>query len=428
MAFTPRFTRPEKGNPYYNTPDNGGYAIGIIKGNPTDPWCDVLANCVGFCAGRFNEIIGQNGFVYFQYAPNPDSWMANAKLAGLKTGNVPKLGAVLVWHRHVAIVEEIHTDGSIVTSESGYGCASPFWTTIRNNKDGNWGGGADFNFIGFIYQPEGGTMQKKGIDISYCQTQIDWNQVNVDFAIIKAGQRDFTDPMWEKHYKGATEKGIDVGAYWYLDATTEDGARKEADYFINLLKGKKFSYPVFLDLENEAQFKLGKSKCSALMRAFLEKVEKAGYWVGLYGNLSSLTYYTEDDIKRRYSIWLAQWDVQKPTYTGAYGIWQYGVEKSKSNAAWEKIKVTVSDKDEAAHLDRLLNAGILSNCSLPGVKGDVDVDYCYIDYPTQIKAKGLNGYGKEPTPTPPTPTPTPETKEVTLTMDGATWKGTLTKV
>ena len=266
----------------------------------------------------------------------------------------------------------------------------------------------------------------KGVDISYCQTQITWSEVDIDFAIIKAGQRDFTDPMFESHYKGATSRGIPVGAYWYLDKTTltEDAARKEADCFIERLKGKKFAYPVFLDLESGEQFKLGKAKCSTLMRAFLERVESAGFWVGLYGNLSSLTYYTEDDIKSRYSIWLAQWDVAKPTYKGSYGIWQYGVEKSKSNAAWEKIKTTVSDKDEAALLDRLLNAGILSNCSLPGIKGDVDVDYCYTDYPNLIKTKGLNGYGKEPTP----PSPTPkETKDVTLIIDGTTWKGTLTK-
>jgi GH25 family lysozyme M1 (1,4-beta-N-acetylmuramidase) len=391
MAFIPRLKKPEEGNPYYNTPEKGGYAVGIINGNPVDSGCNVLANCVGYAAGRFNEILSANKFLYFQYAPNPDQWVSVAKLAGLKTGDKPKLGAVLVWHRHVAIVEQINADGSIVTSESGYGCTPPFWTTVRTNKDGNWGGGTDFNFITFIYQPEGGTCMKKGIDISFCQTQVHWEEITADFAIIKAGQRDFTDPMYESHYKGATSRGIPVGAYWYLDALTEENAKKEADCFIQRLKGKKFAYPVFLDLENEAQFKLGKTKVSALIRAFLTRVEAAGYWVGLYGNLSSLTYYTEDDIKKRYSIWLAQWDVQKPTYNGAYGIWQHSVGKAD------------------------------------GITGACDLDYCYVDYPTQIKAKGLNGYGKEPTPTPPAPTPK-ETKEVTLEMDGATWKGTLTKV
>lgn len=426
MDFKPRTTKPESGNPYYNTPDKNGYAVGIIKGSPLDSGCDVLANCVGYAAGRFNEILGANKFLYFQCAPNPDQWPSVAKAAGLKTGDTPKAGAVIVWNRHVAIVESVNQDGTIVTSESGYGCTPAFWITNRTNKDGNWGGGTDFKFITFIYQPEGGDFMKKGIDISFCQTKVHWEDVNVDFVIIKAGERDFTDPMFESHYKGATNKGIPVGAYWYMDALTEADAIKEADCFIQRLKGKKFAYPVFLDLENEAQFKLGKAKVSAMIRAFLTRVEAAGYWVGLYGNLSSLTYYTEDDIKSRYTIWLAQWDVQKPTYKGAYGIWQYGVEKSKSNAAWKAIKETVSDKDEASRLDALLNAGVLSNCSLPGIEGDVDVDYCYVDYPTQIKAKKLNGYGDEPTPpTPPTPK---KTKEVTLAIDGVTYKGTLTEV
>jgi hypothetical protein len=34
-----------------------------------------------------------------------------------------------------------------------------------------------------------------------------------------------------------------------------------------------------------------------------------------------------------------------------------------------------------------------------GISGNVDHDYCYVDYPTQIKAKGKNGYSA-PTPEP----------------------------
>jgi hypothetical protein len=32
-----------------------------------------------------------------------------------------------------------------------------------------------------------------------------------------------------------------------------------------------------------------------------------------------------------------------------------------------------------------------------GINGNVDHDYCYVDYPTQIKAKGKNGYAKPKT-------------------------------
>ncbi len=422
--FVPRRTRPENGNPYFC---RDKYAVGIIPGSPLDAGCDVLANCVGYAAGRFNEIIGLNCFVHFRYAPDPDQWIARARTEGLQTGTEPQLGAVAVWRHHVAVVEEIHADGSITTSESGYGCANPFWTSKRNKGSGSWDGDG---FLGFIYQPSGGEImsdQKFGIDISYCQTSIDWSKVDAQFAIIKAGQRNYTDPMFESHYAGATKRGIPVGAYWFLDKTslTEDAARKEADEFIARLRGKQFAYPVFLDLEDPAHFDLGKERVSALIRAFLGRVEAAGFWVGLYGSYSSLTTYTAEDIRSRYTIWLAHWGVKKSPYAGAYGIWQYGVEKSKSNAAWEAIKATVSDKDEAARLDSLLTAGVLSNCSLPGIKGDVDVDYCYVDYPKLIKEKGLNGYGKpEPTPA---PTPAKETLDITMEFGGKTYSGTLTE-
>lgn len=376
----PRLTRPEAGNPYYC---RGKYAVGIIPGSPEDPGCDVLANCVGYAAGRFNEIIGRGCFVYWQYAPNPDKWIPQAKEYGLRTGCEPELGAVAVWWHHVAIVEEIHADGSITTSESGYGCANPFWTSKRSRSGGSWGGEG---FIGFIYQPE--VSMKKGIDISYCQPKVDWQKVTADFCLIQIGGgavRRQKDTMYESHYAGAKGRGIPVGAYWFTWARTVAEAEEEADICISLLKGKQFEYPIFLDLEQEAIYKTGKANVSAIIRAFLSKVEKAGYWVGLYCNPDVLVHYCEADIPKRYSIWLAQWDVSAPTYP--CGIWQP------------------------------------STAQTAGFPEPVDQDVCYIDYPTQIKAKGLNGYGKPPKP----PEPEKKTKYVELGIDGVTYAGTLTE-
>ena len=155
MKFVPRLTAPEKGNPYYNRTQSGGYAVGIIEGNPKDPGADVLANCVGYAAGRFNEIIGKGCFVYWGYAPDADKWIEAAHNQGLHTGREPKLGAVIVWGgrgKHVGIVEKINPDGSIITSESGYGSKNKFWTTTRK-PGGNWGAGSNYTFLGFVYNP-----------------------------------------------------------------------------------------------------------------------------------------------------------------------------------------------------------------------------------------------------------------------------------
>ena len=160
----PRFTRPESGNKYYIRKASGGYST-AIKGSPTDKYCDVLHNCVGYAAGRFHEIANRPQFDLVDTV-NAELMYSNAKAHGLKTGSTPQLGALIVWQKgatlsgsdgagHVAVVEQVNADGSIVTSESGYGCASPFWTTARvKGKDGNWGGGTGYKFLGFVYQPE----------------------------------------------------------------------------------------------------------------------------------------------------------------------------------------------------------------------------------------------------------------------------------
>ena len=161
--FKERLTKPEAGNPYYNRTANGGYS-GAIKGHPTDPGCDVLANCVGYAAGRFNEIIGQKKLVYFQHPPNAEDFYDLAIASGLKVGTQPKLGAIICWAKgkthnsgdgagHVAVVEEIKSDGSIITSESGYNARNPFWTQHRYRESGNWGQSSAYQFLGFIYQP-----------------------------------------------------------------------------------------------------------------------------------------------------------------------------------------------------------------------------------------------------------------------------------
>lgn len=229
---------------------------------------------------------------------------------------------------------------------------------------------------------------KRGIDISYCQKKVDWAKVTADFVIIRAGYGRYThqkDSMFESHYSGARSKGIPVGAYWYSYAKTPDEARTEAEACLAVIKGKQFEYPIYYDVEEKDTLSLGKERVSAIIKAFCERMEQAGYFVGIYGSYSSLTTDTSEELRKRYAVWLAHWNVQKSPYSGAYGMWQYGIGQAD------------------------------------GVTGDCDLDCAYVDYPEIIKEKGLNGYGKAD------PQPVKETKKVTLTIDGETWSGTLTK-
>ena len=60
-------------------------------------------------------------------------------------------------------------------------------------------------------------------------------------------------------------------------AMTPEEAELEADVFLSVIKGKQFEMPVYFDLEEKKQFDLGKEQVSAIMRAFLKRVESAGY-------------------------------------------------------------------------------------------------------------------------------------------------------
>lgn len=149
-----RTTKPGKGNKYYIRKAQGGYS-NAIYGKPTDSECNVLANCVGYAYGRFNEI---GGYGYCKYlAPvNAENFMDYK--GSCKTGMTPKVGACMVWEGkgdlagHVAIVEKVYDNNHVYTSESGYG-SSAFWNQHRYNNNGRWGCGSNYSFKGFIYNP-----------------------------------------------------------------------------------------------------------------------------------------------------------------------------------------------------------------------------------------------------------------------------------
>ena len=51
------------------------------------------------------------------------------------------------------VVEKINDDGTIYTSESGYG-SKAFWNQTRSNANGRWGMASSYSFRGFIYLPD----------------------------------------------------------------------------------------------------------------------------------------------------------------------------------------------------------------------------------------------------------------------------------
>lgn len=237
----------------------------------------------------------------------------------------------------------------------------------------------------------------KGIDVSSHNGDINWSKVKasgIGFAILRAGYGKVAsqvDANFFHNYANAKNAGIPVGAYWYSYAKTVEEAKLEAAACINTLKDTKLEYPIYYDVEENSQYKLGKAKVSAIIKAFCDTMEAAGYWVGVYTNASWYNSVLDDEVKTRYAIWIAHWGVSKPGINGSYGMWQYNIGK---------------------------------NNPINGISGDVDLDYAYVDYPTLIKKDGCNNWPKE---TPVTTQPR-DTINVRIEIDGKFYEGDLTGV
>lgn len=155
-----RLTQP-KNNKYYIRIVSGGYN-GAVAGSPVIKGANVLCNCVGYANGRFNEIIGKDKCVY-QLTCNAENFIESAKRQGLKISSTPIEGGIMVWQKgatlggadgagHVAVVEAVYDDGTILTSESGW-ASWAFKTIRRSNSNGRWGQASAYKFRGCIINP-----------------------------------------------------------------------------------------------------------------------------------------------------------------------------------------------------------------------------------------------------------------------------------
>ncbi len=225
-------------------------------------------------------------------------------------------------------------------------------------------------------------MQMKGIDVSSYQGDIDFEQVKnsgIDFVIVKAGEWNHTVDKFEENYAAAKAAGLHVGFYWYSHGTTIDEINEEVDACIKALAGKQFDFPIYMDLEEQDQYDLGKDFCSRAVRTFCGKLETAGYYPGLYASTSWLDDVIEQDIKDKYAIWVADWRGYCG-YDGDYGMWQYGAGYVPGINGMTDLNIIDIGYD----------------VDYPGVEvpDGVDMDFSYIDFPNIIIPNGYNNYPK----------------------------------
>lgn len=178
-----------------------------------------------------------------------------------------------------------------------------------------------------------------GIDVYTGQGIIDWRCVALTqgFAMIKASQgrgetratehlRIFTDSKFVRNITEASKTKMKLGVWHWLTARSVAEANYEADYFIDVIAPyrDKITLWAAADVESDRYLgDLGKSDLTAITRAFLDRVQLAGFRSMLYTNPNFLKYRFVKNAFADTDIWLAHYGVKKPMSVPNLKIWQH---------------------------------------------------------------------------------------------------------
>ncbi len=192
-----------------------------------------------------------------------------------------------------------------------------------------------------------------GIDVSEHNGVINWQSVKnsgVQFAMIRCAYRGYgngrivTDSQFDYNIRNAYAAGIQVGIYFFSQATSITEAVEEANYAINLAKQYNcITYPIAIDTEysgapNNSGRADGLSVAirTNVVAAFCNQVQNSGYTPMVYASRNWL--YDNLEVTRllNYETWLAHYTNNSEInsdYKYDYTMWQYTSSGSVSGVS-----------------------------------------------------------------------------------------------
>ncbi|MBQ4283969.1 MAG: glycoside hydrolase family 25 protein [Lachnospira sp.] len=214
------------------------------------------------------------------------------------------------------------------------------------------------NDNGEISYSDGNITSVKGIDVSKYQGNIDFAKVKasgVDYVMVRCAYRGYSDGKivkdtnFDTNATNATANGLDMGVYFFSQATTKDEAVEEANYVLDSIKGYDVTYPIAIDVEDIAnadgrQEKLSAKELTDVIIAFCDTIKSAGYTPMIYSNIRYFAGMVEYERLEDYDKWFASYSTQL-YFPYEISMWQY------------------------------TNTG-----SVDGIKGDVDINISFKKY------------------------------------------------
>ena len=178
---------------------------------------------------------------------------------------------------------------------------------------------------------------KLGVDVSLYQGDIEWQKVKnagIEFAILRLGFRGYgqdgkivLDSKFEENYNNAISEEIEVGVYFFSQATNVEEAKEEAEFVLKNIKEKEIKYPVIFDLEKikydvARTDNLNVNEITNITLEFCKEIEKNGYEPCIYGNAKTFSTKLKLEEFNGYKKWYADYQ-EIPIYPYEFNIWQY---------------------------------------------------------------------------------------------------------
>lgn len=192
-----------------------------------------------------------------------------------------------------------------------------------------------------------------GIDVSKYQGDVDWNAVaasGVQFAFVRVGNmKKGLDVKFDQNMAQANAAGIKTGVYIYSYAMNAQEAAAEAVFVLSAIQNHVVNMPVVIDIEDSTQQILTKEQQSEIANTFCAIIEGSGYYPMVYTN----KYWFQNRMGPvNYDKWVAQYS-------------------------------TACDIEEASFWQAS------SKGRIPGIQGNVDIDYQYKDLSADIIPYGF---------------------------------------
>ena len=207
----------------------------------------------------------------------------------------------------------------------------------------------------------------------------------VDFVILKAGSTLGIDPAFELDYRDAKAAGLQVGAYFYAYSTTVEDTLADAEMLLTWLEGKQFELPIYFDMEETSMMSLGGELLTDLCRAFVTRLQGAGYYAALYTNTEWLYNLLDTQwVKENLDVWYARYTVSLPEG-------QEGFTLGDTDFPWKDGTAYLpGETDRRYGMWQYTDSG-----TVEGFRYKFDFNYAFKDYKTIMETWGLNGFAAQ---------------------------------